>query len=173
MTVFESARPSGVQTAPGASQAAPPASVTVTSASESGLTVTSHRSLRPSTRFAFFTLPPDTDNDWSRNVRKPIAMPSLNAILSLNAVFPSCSAGARANRAVSTPDGASGATSSIVPFASGTVTSTGASEPAECAFDSRNTTVSASSASSSRSTRTSTVLRVRPGANVTVPRFAV
>ena len=99
--VADSARPSLVHTAPAVSQARPPASVTVTSPSESGLTVTSHRSLRLSTRFARFTLPPDTDNDWSRNVRKLIEMPSLNPILSLNAVFPSCSAGTSTKLAVS------------------------------------------------------------------------
>ena len=100
-----------MHTAPAVPQARPPSSVTVTSPSEPGLTVTSHRSLRRSTRFAFFTLPPDTDNDWSRNVRKPIEMPSLNAILSLNAVFPSCSAGACTKLAVS----AAGAASSTGP----------------------------------------------------------
>ena len=44
--VFDSARPSDVQTAAGVPQAAPAATVTVTSAAESGSTVSSHRSRR-------------------------------------------------------------------------------------------------------------------------------
>ena len=96
-----------MHTAPAVPQARPPASVTVTLPSEPGLTVTSHRSRRRSTRFACFTLPPDTDNDWSRNLRKPIEMSSLNAILSLNAVSPSCSWGASTKLAVSTAGAAS------------------------------------------------------------------
>ena len=90
-----------MHTAPGVPQARPPSSVTVTSPIEPGLTVTSHRSLRPSTRFAPVTLPPATDTDWSRNVRKLIEMPSLNAILSLNGLDSSCSAGACTKLAVS------------------------------------------------------------------------
>ena len=87
----DSARPSPVHTAPAVPQVRPPASVSVTASLVSGSTVISHRSLRRFTRFALVTPPPAADTDRSRNVRKAIAMPSLNAILSLNAVSPSCS----------------------------------------------------------------------------------
>ena len=99
-TVPDSALPSAVHTAAGVSQAAPPASVTVTAASESGLTVSFHRSLRLFTRPAFVARPPDTATTSDRNRRPLILISSLNAILSLNA-FPSCSDGMSTNDAVS------------------------------------------------------------------------
>ena len=84
------------------SQAAPAASVTVTSASESGSTVTCHRSLRLFTRLADVARPPDTATTSSRNLRPFILLSgSLNAILSVNALSPSCSAGTSRNDAVS------------------------------------------------------------------------
>ena len=89
-----------VHTASGESQAAPAASVTVTSASESGLTFSFHRSLRLFTRPALVARPPDTATTSDRNRRPLILIVSLNAILSLNAVVPSCSNGTRAKRAV-------------------------------------------------------------------------
>ena len=100
--VFDSARPSFVQTAAGVPQAAPAASVTVTSASEFGSTVSRHRSLRRFTRPADVTRPPDTATTSSRN-RRPFIMlsRSLDAILSVNALSPSCAAGTSSNDAVS------------------------------------------------------------------------
>ena len=97
----DSERPSEVQIAAGVPQAAPAASVTVTSASESGSTVSSHRSLRRFTRPADVARPPDTATTSSRN-RRPFIMlsRSLNAILSVNAL-PSCSDGTFSNLAVS------------------------------------------------------------------------
>ena len=99
--VFDSARPSAVHTAPGVSQAAPELSVTVTSASESGLTFSFHRSLGLLTRPAFVARPPDTATTSDRNRRPLILISSLNAILNLNAVSPSCSDGMSTKRAVS------------------------------------------------------------------------
>ena len=102
--VFDSARPSFVQTAAGVPQAAPAATVTVTSAGESGSTVSRHRSLRRSTRPADVARPPDTATTSSRN-RRPFIMlsRSLDAILSVNALSPSCAAGTSSNDAVSGP----------------------------------------------------------------------
>ena len=90
-----------VHTAPGESQAAPPASVTVTSASESGLTFSFHRSLRLFTRLAFVARPPATATTSPRSLRPLILIASLNSSLSVNAVCPSCSAGISTKRAVS------------------------------------------------------------------------
>ena len=100
--VFDSARPSDVQTAAGVPQAAPAATVTLTSADECGSTVSSHRSLRRSTRPAETARPPDTSTTSSRN-RRPFIMlsRSLDAILSVNALSPSCSDGTPSNDAVS------------------------------------------------------------------------
>ena len=100
--VFDSARPSFVQTAAGVPQAAPAATVTVTSASESGSTVSSHRSLRLFTRPAAVARPPVTATTSSRN-RRPVIMlsRSLDAILSVNALSPLCAAGTSSNDAVS------------------------------------------------------------------------
>ena len=57
-----------VHTAPAVPQARPPGSVIVTASPESGSTVISHRSWRPSTRRACVTSPPVTVNDSSRSV---------------------------------------------------------------------------------------------------------
>ena len=57
-----------VHTAPAVPQSRPPGSVTATASSESGSTVISHRSWRPSTRRACVTLPAVTEKDSSRSV---------------------------------------------------------------------------------------------------------
>ena len=60
ITVFDSARPSRVHTAPGLPQAAPGASVSTMSPYVLGCTVSSHRSLRLSTRCPADARPPAT-----------------------------------------------------------------------------------------------------------------
>ena len=61
ITVFDSARPSRVHTAPGLPQAAPGASVSTMSPYVLGCTVSSHRSLRsPTGRPGSSTRPPAT-----------------------------------------------------------------------------------------------------------------
>ena len=100
--VADSARPSDVHTAAGVRQAAPAPSVTVTSAPESGSTVTCHRSRRRSTRPAAVARPPDTATTSSRS-RRPFIQPtrSLNAILNVNPLSPSCASGRPVKLAVS------------------------------------------------------------------------
>ena len=63
---FESARPSAVHSAPVSAQLAAAANSTVTAPCPLGSTVTSHRSLRPSTRRALLAVPPVTDSASSR-----------------------------------------------------------------------------------------------------------
>ena len=57
-----------VQTAPVVPQSRPPGSVIATASRESGSTVISHKSWRPSTRRARVTLPAVTEKDTSRSV---------------------------------------------------------------------------------------------------------
>ena len=89
--------------------------MTVTSASESGSTVSFHRSLRLFTRPAFVARPPATATTSSRNLRPLIQLSgSLNAILSVNALSPSCSAGTSSNDAVSGGGPSSGPRTAVV-----------------------------------------------------------
>ena len=82
-------------------QSRPAGSVIVTSVSESGSTVISHRSWRPSTRRAPVTWPPCTVNESSRIDRKPIPISSLKTTRKRNALAPSCDCGRRSKLAVS------------------------------------------------------------------------
>ena len=74
---------------PGCGRPPPALSATVTSASESGSTVTCHRSRRRFTRLADVARPPATATTCSRS-RRPFIQPtrSLNAILNVNARLP-------------------------------------------------------------------------------------
>ena len=103
--VFESCSPSAVHTAPETSQARFAATATVTAAFEEGVNVTVHRSLRRFTRRRSATAPPVTSNMSFRIRRKRLVMFSLNASRSVNALLPSCDAGAFSNAAVN-PDAA-------------------------------------------------------------------
>ena len=90
-----------VQIAPETSQLRPAGSVIVKSPSESGVTVISHRSWRPSTRRAPVTSPPLAVNESSRIDRKPIPISSLKTTRKRNALAPSCDCGRRSKLAVS------------------------------------------------------------------------
>ena len=95
--------PSTLQIAPSAEHLVVVAlSARVTSASEDGVTVISHRALLPGTsRRTLSTEPPVTVKAWSRTVAKPTAGASLNHSSKLNAALPSWDAGASCVVAVS------------------------------------------------------------------------
>ena len=77
-------------------------SARVTSASEDGVTVISHRALLPGTsRRTLSTEPSVTVKAWSRTVAKPTAGISLNHSSKLNAALPSWDPGASCVVAVS------------------------------------------------------------------------
>ena len=83
-------RPPAVHTAPVSSQDSDGLSETITRSSDAGSTSTSQRSRRWSTGSARVTRPPHTSTLWSRNSSSSVAISSLNAILKLKAVSPSC-----------------------------------------------------------------------------------
>ena len=88
--ITDRSRPPAVHTAPVAAQDHVGLSETITESSEAGSTSTSHRSRRWPTGSARVTSPPHTSTLWSRNSSSSVAISSLNAILKLNAVAPSC-----------------------------------------------------------------------------------
>ena len=88
-----SIRPSAVHSAPAVPHSRFAASTMVMFPVPSGVTVISHRSLRPSTRLAPVTLPPLTSNALSRTSTSPFAMSSLSTSRKVNGVSPSWVAG--------------------------------------------------------------------------------
>ena len=97
--VFDTDRPSAVHIAPASSQPRPPASVTVTSFHDFGLTWTWNRYGR--NRRTLSTLPAFTSNDAADGHRLPESSDSLSSSSSMNGVSPSCSETVPRNRAVS------------------------------------------------------------------------
>ena len=97
-TVFESARPSAVHTAPAAPQSRPPASVTATSRHEPGFTCTRHTP--PPRSSTSFTLPARVSNDAAVGPVPPAPSASLKRTSSASAASPSCSSGTFSNDAV-------------------------------------------------------------------------
>ena len=85
-TPADSFRPSAVHTAPSAAQSGTGSNEIVVSAAPDGVTVTRHRSARPSTRAAPVTAPPVTVSAWSRISAALTATSSLNASRKVNAV---------------------------------------------------------------------------------------
>ena len=96
----DSIRPSAVQSAPVSVQARSCGTRIDTGPVPAGSTVSSHRSLRPSTRRASLTVPPVTASAWSLMLRREILTSSLNAIRKVNAFDPSWLAGMSSNAAV-------------------------------------------------------------------------
>ena len=96
-----SARPSAVHSAPAVPHLRSAMSTMPMFPVPSGVTVISHRSLRPSTRLAPVTLPPLTSNALSRTSPSLFAMSSLKLRRKVNAVTPSWSSGRPSKLAVS------------------------------------------------------------------------
>ena len=96
----DSIRPSAVQSAPVSVQARSCSARIDTAPVPAGSTVSSHRSLRLSTRRASVTVPPLTVSAWSLMSCGEIVTSALNAIRNVNALDPSWLAGMSCSVAV-------------------------------------------------------------------------
>ena len=159
---FDSARPSTVHTAPAASQASPPLSVTVTSCRVSGATRSRHR---PASTFQTrLMLPFLTVNEAADGAFAVAPSGSLKRRSNQNAV-PSCRAGACSNAAVSCTSPPSSFRMVPIP------TPFSMTAPFGLESTSRNVSPLSSTSSSRICTRTSWERWYGP--NVSVPVFAV
>ena len=106
-----SAWPSAVHSAPASVHARPGGTRIDTAPLPDGASVSSHRSLRPSTRAASVTVAPLTASAWSRMSAGVISTSSLKATQTLKALEPSWLAGAPWKPAISGPVPVAGAVS--------------------------------------------------------------